>query len=310
MRVLALLAILAVAALAESETMSVDAQEMALASIRAAEKQLSKLDKCKPKQPICPGTKDVKPLKQLKKPVSNGCSADIDHKTAQELLHNKLHGKMSVCCDDHNLCYARVGSNKDKCDESFRQCLMKKCEASNDFFEDLLCEGQAEVYYQIVSKTACFTWEEAQIKNGCPKPKPKPKAPPKKKDDKKKSKKDDKKAKDGKKAKKEEKKAKKEEKKAKKEEKKQKKQEKKIDKKLKQIEKKEKKLEKKEKKLQKKQEKQAKKDQKKPGALRKAAAAVAQGVAKVAGKIANGAQKVEKRLSKPKKNNKSQRRRF
>lgn len=44
---------------------------------------------------------------------------------------------MTGCCDVHDICYSTCGSEKEKCDKDFKDCLYKYCKHLDNSFGDL-----------------------------------------------------------------------------------------------------------------------------------------------------------------------------
>nr|CAB3260927.1 uncharacterized protein LOC100176290 [Phallusia mammillata] len=101
-------------------------------------------------------------------PTSNGCGSlgvdvDLSHLSSLE-----------ACCDEHDVCYDTCKMDKEKCDNSFYQCLMNSCtrmsskRKRNDAatFTINTCKITAGLIYQGVVSLGCKSYLDAQ-KNAC-----------------------------------------------------------------------------------------------------------------------------------------------
>ncbi|BES92549.1 Group XII secretory phospholipase A2 precursor (Hypothetical proteinypothetical protein2G12) [Nesidiocoris tenuis] len=106
----------------------------------------------------CPG--GVKAVKnKFFKPQVNGCGPEmlkIDDK-------NMPYPQMTLCCDNHDLCYSTCNSGKDKCDNDFKKCLYRVCDAFRVADEaNLGCKAAAKVLYTATTALGCKFYQDAQ----------------------------------------------------------------------------------------------------------------------------------------------------
>lgn len=173
-------------------------QRMQLARAEAEIKRLEATAACNPTPAKCPDGSAPTPVNQKDSPA-NGCGPAMKNQFAEGAVHAVLDGRMTPCCNGHDVCYGKVGSAKATCDGNFLSCMQNAC-SSLGIVKGTLCKAQARVYHFAVAKGGCGAFAAAQVASGCGN-KPEEKKEEKKQEPKKEEKKDDKKAVDGKKKK-------------------------------------------------------------------------------------------------------------
>uniref|UniRef100_A0A146M612 Group XIIA secretory phospholipase A2 n=1 Tax=Lygus hesperus TaxID=30085 RepID=A0A146M612_LYGHE len=118
----------------------------------------------------CPG--GVKAVKnKYHRPTVNGCGPEM-LKINDE---NMPYPQMTLCCDNHDLCYATCNSQKDKCDVDFKKCLYRVCDTYR--IADTAnqgCKAAAKVLYTATTALGCKFFQDAQAEACyCPLPKKK-----------------------------------------------------------------------------------------------------------------------------------------
>lgn len=81
------------------------------------------------------------------------------------------HPGFTECCNEHDLCYDTCNSNRDNCDEEFKECLNNACEfesiqrkRSND--KSMECKQLIELMHSGTVGLGCAAFKEAQ-RNAC-----------------------------------------------------------------------------------------------------------------------------------------------
>ena len=103
-------------------------------------------------------------------PVSNGCGATLG------LLKVKLdtsgYDGIDKCCSKHDVCYGTCNKVREKCDDTFRDCMTKYCETDAKVKQGLngrstkICKYSAEMIHMGVEAFGCGNYIEWQ-REGC-----------------------------------------------------------------------------------------------------------------------------------------------